>query len=107
MRLKVQEGRDAMRISGTFVLGAMMGAAAVWLWGRDMESYVAGKTRRVRTKAAEGMRAVEETAGQVLDLGGHALRRVDEFLADTREDVREVLRAGEEAIRPAPVAGKA
>ena len=96
-----------MRISGTFVLGAMVGAAAVWLWGRDMEEYVEGKTRGVRTKAAEGIRAVEEKAGMVLDRGGDALRRVDEFLQDTREDVGEALRAGEEAIRPTPVARKA
>ena len=96
-----------MRISGTFVLGAMVGAAAVWLWGRDMEEYVEGKTRGVRTKAAEGIRAVEEKAGKVLDRGGDAVRRVDEFLQDTREDVREALRAGEEAIRPTPVARKA
>jgi hypothetical protein len=96
-----------MRISGGFVLGAMMGAAAVWLWGREMEAYVGEKTRGVRTKAAEGIRAVDATAGKVLDRGGDALRRADEFLQDTREDVSEALRAGEEAIRPAPAARKA
>jgi len=85
----------------------MMGAAAVWLWGREMEAYVGEKTRGVRTKAAEGIRAVDATAGKVLDRGGDALRRADEFLQDTREDVSEALRAGEEAIRPAPAARKA
>ena len=79
-----------------------MGAAVVWLWGREMEEYVEEKTRGVRTKAAEGVRAVEETAGKVLDRGGEALRRVDDFLQDTKEHVSEALRAGEEAIRPAP-----
>jgi hypothetical protein len=44
----------------------------------------------VRTKAADGVRAVEEKAGKVLDR--------------TREDVSEALRAGQEAIRPAPAA---
>ncbi len=96
-----------MRISGGFVLGAIMGAAAVWLWGREMEAYVGEKTRGVRTKAAEGVRTVEEKAGQVLDRGGDALRRADEFLQDTRVHVSETLRAGEEAIRPAPAARKA
>jgi len=96
-----------MRISGAFVLGAIMGAAAVWLWGREMEGYVEEKTRGVRAKAAEGVRAVEETAGQVLDRGGHALRRADEFLQETRTHVSEALRAGEEAIRPAPAAREA
>jgi hypothetical protein len=96
-----------MRTSRVFVLGAIMGAAVVWLWGRDLEEYVGERTRGVRTKAAEGIRAVEETAGKVLDRSGHALRRVDEFLQDTKEEVSEALRAGEDAIRPAPKARKA
>jgi gas vesicle protein len=96
-----------MRTSGAFVLGAIMGAAVVWLWGREMEQYVEEKTRGVRTTAAEGVRAVEEKAGEVLDRGGEALRRVDDFLQDTKEHVSEALRAGQEAIRPAPAARKA
>jgi gas vesicle protein len=95
------------RITGVFVLGAIVGAAVVWLWGRQMEDYVEEKTRRVRTQAAEGVRAVEETAETVLDHGGAALRRGDEFVQDTREHVSEALRAGQEAIRPAPGARKA
>jgi hypothetical protein len=90
-----------MRTSEAFVLGAIMGAAVVWLWGREMEEYVEERTRGVRTKAAGGVRAVEETAGRVLDRGGDVLRRADEFLQDTKEHVSEALRAGEEAIRPA------
>jgi hypothetical protein len=96
-----------MRISGVFVLGAIMGAAVVWLWGREMEEYVEERTRGVRTKVAEGIRAVEETAGKVLDRGGDVLYRADEFLQDTKEQVGEVLRAGEEAIRPAPAVREA
>jgi gas vesicle protein len=91
-----------MRTSRAFVLGAIMGAAVVWLWGRQMEEYVEDRTRGVRTKAAEGVRAVEEKAGQVLDLGAQALRRADDFLQDTKEHVSDALRAGQEAIRPAP-----
>ena len=96
-----------MRTSGVFVVGVIVGAAVVWLWGRQIEAYVEEKTRGARTKAAEGVRAVEETAEKVLDRGGEALRRVDGFLQDTREQVGEALRAGREAIRPAPAAGKA
>ena len=84
-----------------------MGAPVVWLWGREMKAYVAEKTHGVRTKAAEGVQAVEEKGGKVLDRDGDALRRVDEFLQDTRADVSEALRAGQEAIRPAPAARKA
>jgi len=91
-----------MRTSEAFVLGAVMGAAVVWLWGREMEEYVKERTRGVRTKAAAGVRAVDEKAGKVLDRGGDALRRADEFLQDTKEHVSEALQAGQEAIRPAP-----
>jgi hypothetical protein len=52
------------------------------------------KTRRVRTKAAEGIRAVEEKAGQMLDRGGEALHRADEFLQDTKEHVTTKGRRG-------------
>jgi hypothetical protein len=57
-----------------------VGAAVGWLWGQEMEEYVEEKTRGVRTKAAEGVRVVEETAGKVLDRAGDALRRADERL---------------------------
>jgi hypothetical protein len=96
-----------MRTSRAFVLGAVMGAAVVWLWGREMEAYVEDRTRGVRTKVAEGVRAVEETAAKVLDRGGDVLYRADEFLQDTKEQVSEALRAGEDAIRPAPAAREA
>jgi hypothetical protein len=90
-----------MRSSGAFVLGAVMGAAVAWLWGRQIEEYVQERTRGVRLKAAEGVRAVEEKAGKVLDRGGDALHRVDDFLQDTKEHVSDALRAGRDAIRPA------
>jgi hypothetical protein len=90
-----------MRSSGAFVLGAVMGAAVVWLWGRQIEEYVQERTREVRMKAAEGVRAVEEKAEKVLDRGGDALHRVDDFLQDTKEHVSDALRAGRDAIRPA------
>jgi gas vesicle protein len=96
-----------MRTSKVFVLGAIIGATVVWLWGRQMEEYVKERTRGVRTKAAEGVRAVEEKAEQVLDRGGDALHRVDDFLQDTKTHVSGALRAGQEAIRPAPAARKA
>jgi hypothetical protein len=99
--LTAQTRRTGMRTSEAFVLGAIMGAAVVWRWGSEMEEYVAERTRGVRTTAADGVRAVEETAGKVLDRGGDGLRRADEFLQDTKQYVSEALQAGEEAIRPA------
>ena len=90
-----------MRSSRAFVLGTVVGATVVWLWGRQIGEYVQERTRGVRMKAAEGVRAVEETAAKVLDRGGDALHRADDFLQDTKGHVSEVLRAGQDAIRPA------
>jgi hypothetical protein len=92
--------RTVMRSSETFVLGAVMGGILGWLWGREIGDYVAEKTRGVRTKAAEGLRAVEEGTGKVLDRGGDVLRRADGFLRDTKEHVGDALRTGQDAIRP-------
>jgi hypothetical protein len=97
--------RTAMRSGETFVLGAIAGGVIVWLWGKEIGDYVGEKTRGVRTKAAEGLRAVDEGAGKVLDRGGDALRRADGFLQDTKEHVSEALRAGQETIRPSSTPG--
>jgi hypothetical protein len=91
-----------MRTGEAFVLGMITGAVVTWRWGREIVAYVGEQTRGVRAGAAEGMRAVDEKAGQVLDRGGHSLHRAEGFLQDTKEHVSEVLRAGQEAIRPAP-----
>jgi hypothetical protein len=96
-----------MRTSEAFVLGMTTGAVVAWLWGREIEGYVREQTRGVRARAAEGMRAVDEKAGQVLDHGGHSLRRAEGFLQDTKEHVSDALRAGQEAIRPAPTTREA
>ena len=61
----------------------------------------------MRTTLAERVRAVEEKAGQMLDRGGDALRRAEDFLQDTKAHVSEALQAGEDAVRPAPAARNA
>ena len=50
-----------MRRDEVFVLGAMTGAVVVWLWGRDIEARLAARTRAIRTRAADGIQAVEQT----------------------------------------------
>lgn len=96
-----------MRTSEAFVFGTIMGGVAVWLWGKDIEGYVGGKTRGVRAKAADAMQAVEEKTGQVLDGSGSSLRRAEGVLQDTKERVSVALRAGQDAIRPAPTTREA
>jgi hypothetical protein len=96
-----------MRTTEAFILGAIMGGVAVWVWGKDLEGYVGEKTRGVRAKAADAMQAVEEKTGQVLDGSGSSLRRAEGVLQDTKERVSAALRAGQDAIRPAPTAREA
>jgi hypothetical protein len=96
-----------MRTSEVFVWGAISGAIVVWLWGKEIEDCLGEGSRTVRTKAPEGIRGVEERAGKLLDRGGDALRRAEEFVQDTKEHVGEALRAGQETIRPAPTTGRA
>jgi hypothetical protein len=96
-----------MRTSGAFVLGAITGGIVAWLWGKEITGYVREQTRGVRTQAAEGLRAVEEGTGKVLDRGGEALRRAEGILQDTKEHVSEALQKGQDAIRPAPTTGGA
>jgi len=96
-----------MRTSEAFILGTITGAAVIWLWGREIQGSVREKTREVRAKAAEGIRAVETQTGKVLDRGGNSLRRAEEFLQGTKEHVSDALRAGEVAIRPASATGEA
>jgi len=96
-----------MRTSDGFILGTITGAAIVWFWRREIEHYVREQTRGVRTRAAEGLRAVEEGTGKVLDRGGEALRSAEAFLQDTKAHVGDVLQSGQDAIRPAPSAREA
>ena len=94
-----------MRTSRAFSLGAIMGAVVVWFWGKEITGYVRAQTRGVRTQAAEGLQSVAEGTETVLDRGGAALRRAEEVLEDTKVQVGEVLRHGQDAIRPAPTPG--
>lgn len=96
-----------MRTGTILVVGAVLGAAGAWFWGRSVANYVEHTTRGVRAKAAEGIQAVDERTGKVLDYGEHSLRRAEAFLHDTREQVSEALRAGQEAVRPSPATREA
>lgn len=50
-----------MRIDEAFVLGAVTGAAATWLWRRRIEESFAARTRGLRTAAADRLHVVEKT----------------------------------------------
>jgi hypothetical protein len=46
---------------GSFLLGALVGAAAMWLYGRDIVLYVDERTRSARTRVAETLQSAAET----------------------------------------------
>ncbi len=89
-----------MRTVEGFLLGVIAGGAIVWFWQREIEEYARDKTRGVRARAAEGLQTVAEGAAKVLDRGGDALRRAEAVLQDTKVQVGDALRTGEDAIRP-------
>jgi len=91
-----------MRASEAFVFGTIIGGMAVWLWGREIEGYVGEKSRGVRSRAADALRSVEEKTGRVLDSSESSLRRAEGVVQETKERVSTALRAGQDAIRPAP-----
>jgi hypothetical protein len=92
--------RTAMRTADGFILGALTGAAIVWFWRQEIEGYARDKTRGVRARVAEGLQTVADGTGKVFDRGGDALRRAETVLQDTKEQVGEALRGGQDAIRP-------
>ena len=96
-----------MRTSEAFILGTILGGVVVSLWGKEIAGFVGEKTRGIRAEAAHAMGAVNEKTGQVLDSGGTTLLRAGGLLEDAKERVSEALRAGQDAIRPAPTAGAA
>jgi hypothetical protein len=48
-------------VVGSFMLGMIVGGAAVWFWGEQMREYVDDKTWAMRARAAEGLGAAADT----------------------------------------------
>ena len=69
-----------------FVIGAVAGSLAIWLWGEELKRYATSSTRAVRARAADTLQSVEQTAGGVLD--------------SAKEQVHSTLQAGQDAVRP-------
>lgn len=84
----------------SFVAGALVGGFIVWRWQKEIQAYMAERTRGVRLSAADRLQSVEETAERVFDHTTRPLRRVEAALDEAKTHVRDTLRAGREAIRP-------
>jgi hypothetical protein len=50
-----------MRAADVFAAGAIAGALAVWLWGKDLQGFLGEKTREARTQTADAVEAVADT----------------------------------------------
>ncbi len=69
-----------------FIMGAVAGSLAIWFWGEELKRYATDGTRAVRTRAAETLQTVEQTADGVFD--------------SAKEQVHSTLQAGQDAVRP-------
>ena len=86
----------------SFVAGVLVGGLVAWRWRQQIQAYLADRTRGVRRSAADRLQSVEETAERVFDHTARPLRRVESALDQAKAQVRDTLRAGQEAIRPDP-----
>ena len=76
-----------------FVLGALAGGLAIFFWGEEVRRFANSKTRNIRLSAADTLKAMEDTAEDLLDR--------------TKEQVTSTLEAGRDAIRPSPSRARA
>jgi hypothetical protein len=70
-----------------FVLGAIVGGIAVWVWGEDLRRLANTKSRGARLVAADALQSVQSTAEELFDTA--------------KEGVTSTLQAGQDAVRPA------
>jgi hypothetical protein len=69
-----------------FIIGAVAGSLAIWLWGDELRRYATTGGRAIRERAAETLQSVEQTADGVLD--------------SAKQQVHTTLQAGQDAVRP-------
>ena len=69
-----------------FIVGAIAGGMAVWIWRDDVRQYVDRRTRSLRSKAADKLQLVQEATETALDAA--------------KEQISAGLESGREAIRP-------
>ena len=69
-----------------FIMGAIVGGVAVWLWRDELTEYLAEGTRGLRTTAADQLEAVQKAT--------------ESALGTARERISSSLQSGQAAIRP-------
>jgi len=69
-----------------FIVGAIAGGVAVWIWRDELRGYVDRRTRSLRSKAADQLQLVQEATETALDTA--------------KEQISAGLQSGRDAIRP-------
>ena len=69
-----------------FIMGAIAGGIAVWVWGDELRKFMEKRTREVRAKAADQLQTVQEATESALDTA--------------KEEISSRLQSGQDAIRP-------
>ena len=70
-----------------FVLGAIVGGIAVYVWGDAIRRFANTKSRTARLVAADTLKSVQSTAEDIFD--------------SAKDQVTSTLQSGQDAIRPA------
>lgn len=68
-----------------FIVGAVAGAVAAYVWREEIGRYIDTSTRTLRTRTAD------------------TLKQAEEMVETATERIGETIHAGQEAIRPARV----
>lgn len=66
----------------TFIVGAVAGGVAYWLWGKEINDFIEAGTRDLRARAAD------------------TLKQAESLVDTTSETINETIHAGQEAMRP-------
>jgi len=72
-----------------FVLGAIVGGIAVWVWGEDLRRLANTQGRTARRAAADALQSVQSTAEELFDTA--------------KDQVTSTLQAGQDVVRPARI----
>lgn len=70
-----------------FMLGAIVGGIAVYMWGDEIRRFANTKGRTARLAAADTLKSVQSTAEDLFD--------------SAKDQVTSTLQSGQDAIRPA------
>jgi hypothetical protein len=70
-----------------FMLGAIVGGIAVYMWGDEIRRFADTKGRTARLAAADTLKSVQDTAEGLFD--------------SAKDQVTSTLQSGQDAIRPA------